>query len=44
MNPKKEWKTPVVEEFGKVEELTLQFKLKQPGLRDDFGVVGISDP
>jgi hypothetical protein len=42
MNSKKEWKTPVVEEFGKIEELT-QAKWKEPGSRDDFGVTGISD-
>jgi hypothetical protein len=39
---KKEWNTPIVEEYGKIEELT-QGKWKDPGSRDDFGVTGISD-
>jgi hypothetical protein len=40
---KKEWSTPVVTVYGDVQRLTLQTKLKQPGLGDDFQVPGVSD-
>ena len=43
MGEKKEWHTPVITVYGDVQQLTLQSKLKQPGLGDDFRVVGVSD-
>jgi hypothetical protein len=43
MGEKKQWQTPVVTVYGDVEQLTLQSKLKQPGLGDDFNITGISD-
>jgi hypothetical protein len=43
MGEKKEWQTPVITVYGDVQQLTLQVKLKQPGLGDDFRVPGISD-
>lgn len=43
MGEKKEWNAPVVTIYGDVQRLTLQNKLKQPGLGDDFRVPGVSD-
>jgi len=43
MGEKKAWQTPVITVYGDVQELTLQVKLKQPGLGDDFKVPGVSD-
>jgi hypothetical protein len=41
---KKVWETPELVVYGDVDSLTQQVKPKQPGSKDDFGVVGISDP
>lgn len=41
---KKQWEMPELVVYGDIDTLTQQIKPKQPGSRDDFGVVGISDP
>jgi predicted transglutaminase-like cysteine proteinase len=45
MTEKKEWHAPTMTVYGDVKQLTLfkKRKLKQPGLGDDFRVVGVSD-
>jgi len=42
MEDRKEWHEPVLVTYGDVRELTMQTKLKQPGIGDDFQVAGIS--
>lgn len=41
---KRVWETPELVVFGDIDSLTQQFKPKQPGSQDDFGVAGVSDP
>jgi hypothetical protein len=40
---KREWTEPELIEYGSVEEITKNQKLKHPGTIDDFNVVGISE-
>jgi hypothetical protein len=44
MNDKKPWTTPELIQYGSVEELTQQTKLKRRGTQDDFGITGIQSP
>jgi hypothetical protein len=41
---KKLWITPELIQYGSVEDLTQQVKLKKLGSSDDFGISGISSP
>jgi hypothetical protein len=43
-NDKKPWTAPELTQYGSVEVMTQEFKLKQPGSSDDFNVPGICDP
>jgi hypothetical protein len=38
------WIPPKLTQYGTVEDLTQQIKLKQLGTADDFGISGISSP
>jgi len=40
---KKLWTTPKLIQYGSLEDLTQQVKLKQLGTVDDFGIAGITN-